>query len=44
MNTSLNNHLMKRFQESIPKLKKDLHKGQNGRIGIVGGKIMIIEK
>ncbi len=35
-----NNQLIKKFQELKPKLQKDLHKGQNGRIGIVGGKVV----
>ncbi len=39
MSKIYNNHLIARFHELKPKLQKDLHKGQNGRIGIVGGKI-----
>jgi NAD(P)H-hydrate repair Nnr-like enzyme with NAD(P)H-hydrate dehydratase domain len=25
------------FKKIIPRLHKDLHKGQNGRVGIIGG-------
>lgn len=35
--TSINMQIMKKFREIIPKLHTDLHKGQSGRIGIVGG-------
>lgn len=34
---TLNSQLIQRFKEILPKLHKDLHKGQSGRIGIVGG-------
>ncbi len=34
---SANNKIVKTFKHLIPKLSKELHKGQNGRIGIVGG-------
>jgi NAD(P)H-hydrate repair Nnr-like enzyme with NAD(P)H-hydrate dehydratase domain len=34
---SINSKLVKTFKNVIPKLNKEMHKGQNGRIGIVGG-------
>ena len=34
---SINQQLVSSFKRLIPKLNKDLRKGQNGRIGIVGG-------
>ncbi len=33
----MNTQLISRFKELIPKLSPDLHKGQSGRVGIVGG-------
>jgi len=35
--TPINMQIMKKFREIIPKLHNELHKGQSGRIGIVGG-------
>lgn len=34
---SINNRLAKAFKNVIPKLGKEMHKGQNGRVGVVGG-------
>jgi ATP-dependent NAD(P)H-hydrate dehydratase len=34
---SFNLQLISRFKELMPKLVKDSHKGQSGRVGIVGG-------
>ncbi|CAF0713335.1 unnamed protein product [Brachionus calyciflorus] len=34
---SINNKIIQNFKELIPKLHKGLHKGQSGRIGIIGG-------
>lgn len=33
----INDQMINRFKELIPKLNSDLHKGQSGRVGIVGG-------
>lgn len=33
----LNIQLISRFRELIPKLSSDLHKGQSGRVAIIGG-------
>lgn len=34
---TLNMQLISRFKELMPKLSGELHKGQSGRVGIVGG-------
>jgi ATP-dependent NAD(P)H-hydrate dehydratase len=34
---AFNMQLMRKFKNMIPKLHNELHKGQSGRIGIVGG-------
>ena len=35
--TIINVHLIQKFKSLIPKLTNDLHKGQLGKIGIIGG-------
>ena len=34
---SANKKIISSFKKAVPKLTKELHKGQNGRIGIIGG-------
>jgi NAD(P)H-hydrate repair Nnr-like enzyme with NAD(P)H-hydrate dehydratase domain len=33
----VNGNLLSTFKTVIPKLTQDLHKGQSGRVGILGG-------
>jgi ATP-dependent NAD(P)H-hydrate dehydratase len=34
---SVNIQMIQRFKECLPKLSKEMHKGQSGKIGVVGG-------
>jgi ATP-dependent NAD(P)H-hydrate dehydratase len=37
MSSHLNKQLIEQFKRMLPKLTSEMHKGQNGRIGIIGG-------
>jgi ATP-dependent NAD(P)H-hydrate dehydratase len=34
---SKNTQIIQRFKDCLPKLSKEMHKGQSGKVGVVGG-------